>query len=63
MLGLRRNSKNKTDRKVAIAFANGYYQGTMTERERIITALLDDAVIITNVDVKALERVVEIVEG
>jgi len=63
MNGFRPNSKDKKERKLTFAFARGYHRGIKAERERIITELLDDAVIITNVDVKILERVVEIVEG
>lgn len=45
------------------AFAKGYHKGIESERERIINELINDAVISTNVDVKILERVIEIVEG
>jgi len=63
MSGFRPNSKDKKERKLTFAFARGYHRGTVAERERIISDLLQDAVVITNVDVKLLERIVEIVEG
>jgi hypothetical protein len=63
MNGFRPSSKEKKERKLTFAFARGYHRGTIAERERIITDLLRDSLIITNVDVKILERVVEIVEG
>ena len=63
MNGLRPSSKEKKERRLTFAFARGYHRGVKDERERIISDLLDDAVIITNVDVKLLERVVQIVEG
>jgi hypothetical protein len=63
MNGFRPNSKDKKERKLTFAFARGYHRGVREERERIITDLLSDSLIITNVDVKILERVVEIVEG
>ncbi|CAB4157661.1 hypothetical protein UFOVP692_35 [uncultured Caudovirales phage] len=63
MNGFRPNSKDKKERKLTFAFARGYHRGVREERERIITDLLRDSLIITNVDVKILERVVEIVEG
>jgi hypothetical protein len=63
MNGFRPNSKDKKERKLTFAFARGYHRGTLAERDRIIADLLEDAVVITNVDVKILERVVEIVEG
>jgi hypothetical protein len=63
MSGFRPNSKDKKERKLTFAFARGYHRGVREERERIITDLLRDSLIITNVDVKILERVVEIVEG
>jgi hypothetical protein len=63
MSGFRPDRKEKKERKLTFAFARGYHRGVRDERERIITDLLEDAVIITNVDVKLLERVVEIVEG
>ena len=56
-------SSKKKNRKNVIFFRKGYLQGVLNERERIVSELLQDAVVITNVDVKALERVVEIVEG
>jgi hypothetical protein len=62
MNGFRPNSKEKKERKLTFAFARGYHRGVKAERERIITELLEDAVIITNVDVKLLERIVQIVE-
>jgi hypothetical protein len=62
MNGFRPNSNEKKERKLTFAFARGYHRGVKAERERIITELLEDAVIITNVDVKLLERVVQIVE-
>jgi hypothetical protein len=63
MSGFRPSSKEKKERRLTFAFARGYHRGVKDERERIITDLLEDAVIITNVDIKLLERVVEIVEG
>ena len=63
MNGFRPNSKEKKERRITFAFARGYHRGIKDERERIISELLEDAVIITNVDVQLLERVVEIVEG
>lgn len=45
------------------AFGKGYLAGVQNERERIINELIKDAVVCTNVDVKILERIVEIVEG
>jgi len=63
MSGLRPNWKDKKERKLTFAFARGYHAGVKAERNRIITDLLSDSLIITNADVKILERVVEIVEG
>jgi hypothetical protein len=63
MNGFRPNSREKKERRLTFAFARGYHRGIKDERERIISELLEDAVIITNVDVQLLERVVEIVEG
>lgn len=63
MNGFRPSSKEKQERKRTFIFAKGYHKGIKDERERIITDLLRDGVIITNLDVKILERVVEIVEG
>lgn len=63
MSGFRPNSKDKKERKLTFAFARGYHRGVREERERIITDLLEDAVVITNLDVELLERIVEIVEG
>jgi hypothetical protein len=63
MNGFRPNLKDKKERKLTFAFARGYHSGVKAERNRIIADLLEDAVVITNVDVKILERVVEIVEG
>jgi hypothetical protein len=62
MNGFRPNSKDKKERKLTFAFARGYHRGVIAERERIISELLEDAVIITNLDVKLLERIVQIVE-
>ena len=62
MNGFRPNSKEKKERQLTFAFARGYHRGVIAERERIISELLEDAVIITNVDVKLLERIVQIVE-
>lgn len=62
MRGLPLNSK-KRNRKNVIFFRKGYVEGVLNERERIVQELLQDAVVITNVDVKALERIIEIVEG
>jgi hypothetical protein len=63
MNGFRPNSKDKKERKLTFAFARGYHRGTLAERERIISDLLKDGVVITNVEVKILERIIEIVEG
>jgi hypothetical protein len=63
MNGFRPNSKEKKERKLTFAFARGYHRGVIAERERIISDLLKDAVVITNLDVEVLERIVEIVEG
>jgi hypothetical protein len=63
MNGFRPNSKEKKERRLTFAFARGYHRGIKDERERIISELLEDAVIVTNLDVNLLERVVEIVEG
>ncbi len=62
MNGFKMNWQRKT-RKKAIVYSKGYVHGARNERERIISDLLKDAVIITNLDVEILERVVEIVEG
>lgn len=62
MNGFRLSSKKK-NRKNVIFFRKGYVEGVLNERERIVQELLQDAVVITNIDVKALERIVEIVEG
>lgn len=62
MNGLLFSSKKK-NRKNVIYFRKGYLEGVLNERERIVEELLKDAVVITNIDVKALERIVEIVEG
>ena len=62
MNGFRPSAKEKKERKLTFAFARGYHRGVIAERERIISELLEDAVIITNVDVKLLERIVQIVE-
>jgi len=63
MSGFRPSSSEKKERKLTFAFARGYHRGVREERERIIAELLKDAVIITNLEIKLLERVVEIVEG
>jgi hypothetical protein len=63
MSGFRPDSKEKKERRLTFAFARGYHRGIKDERERIISDFLDDAVIVTNIDVKLLERIVEIVEG
>jgi hypothetical protein len=63
MNGFRPNSREKKERRLTFAFARGYHRGIKDERERIISELLEDAVIVTNLDVNLLERVVEIVEG
>lgn len=63
MSGFRPSSKELKERKKTFIFARGYHKGVIDERERIISALLKDAVIITNLDVDLLERIVEIVEG
>lgn len=62
MRGLLLNSKKK-NRKNVIFFRKGYVEGVLNERERIVQELLLDAVVITNIDAKALERIVKIVEG
>jgi hypothetical protein len=63
MSGFRPSRAEKQERKRTFIFAKGYHRGVKDERERIITDLLEDAVIVTNLDIKLLERVVEIVEG
>jgi hypothetical protein len=63
MNGFRPSSKEKKERRLTFAFARGYHRGVREERERIISDLLKDGVIITNLDVEILERVVKIVEG
>jgi hypothetical protein len=63
MSGFRPSSKEQKERKRTFVFAKGYHRGVQDERDRIVNALLKDAVIITNLDVELLERVVEIVEG
>jgi hypothetical protein len=63
MSGFRPSSKELKERKKTFIFAKGYHRGAQAERDRIIEELLKDAVIITNLDVKLLERIVEIVEG
>jgi hypothetical protein len=63
MNGFRPSSKEKKERQLTFAFARGYHRGVREERERIISDLLKDGVIITNLDVEILERVVKIVEG
>ena len=63
MNGLRPNWRDRKERKETFIFAKGYHKGVKEERDRIISDLLRDAVIITNLEVKLLERVVEIVEG
>jgi hypothetical protein len=62
MIGFRSKLKKK-NRKNTIFFRKGYLEGVLNERQRIVYELLQDAVVITNVDIKALERIVEIVEG
>jgi hypothetical protein len=64
MTGFRRTWKNKKkSRRNVIFFRKGYVEGVLSERERIVSELLKDAVIITNLDIELLEKVVEIVEG
>jgi hypothetical protein len=64
MSGFRRTWQNKkASRRNAIFFQKGYVEGVLSERERIVSELLKDAVIITNLDIELLEKVVEIVEG
>jgi hypothetical protein len=63
MNGFRPNAKDKKERRLTFVFARGYHLAVKDERERIITDLLSDAVIVTSVDVRLLERVVKIVEG
>lgn len=64
MSGFRRNWQNKKkSRKNVIYFRRGYVEGVISERERIVSELLKDAVVITNLDVEILERVIEVVEG
>jgi len=62
MNGFKLNWQRKT-RKNLLFYSKGFVHGARNERERIISDLLKDAVIITNLDVEILERVVEIVEG
>jgi hypothetical protein len=64
MTGFRRTWQNKKEsRRNVIFFRKGYVEGVLSERERIVSELLKDAVIITNLDIELLEKVVEIVEG
>ena len=64
MTGFRRTWQNKKEsRRNVIFFRKGYVAGVLAERERIVSELLKDAVIITNLDIELLEKVVEIVEG
>ena len=63
MSGFRPNWLEKKNRRRTLVFGKGYIQGVRDERERIISELLKDGVIITNLDVDLLERVIEIVEG
>lgn len=63
MIGFRPSWQEKKSRRRTMIFGKGYIQGVRDERERIISELLKDGVIITNLDVELLERVIEIVEG
>lgn len=63
MSGFRPNWQEKKSRRKTIIFGKGYIAGVREERERIVSDLLRDAVVITNLDVELLERVIEIVEG
>lgn len=63
MNGSRPNWKARKERQNSLIWAKGYHRGVQDERERIIIDLLRDGVVITNLDVKLLERIVEIVEG
>jgi hypothetical protein len=49
-------------RKRVKAFGKGYNRGAEDERERIIDDLLRDSLVITQIDVRVLERIVEIIE-
>jgi hypothetical protein len=63
MKGWRPDKAEKKERSKTEAFARGYDRGTQATKNRIIEALLKDAVVTTNVNIDALERIVEIVES
>lgn len=63
MKGWRPDKAEKKERSRTEAFARGYDRGTQATKNRIIEALLKDAVVTTNVNIDALERIVEIVES
>jgi hypothetical protein len=63
MSGFRPDRNERKERRRIFVFANGYQRGITDERERIISDLLKDAVVITNLDARMLERIVDIVEG
>lgn len=63
MKGWRPDKAEKKERSRTESFARGYDRGTQATKNRIIEALLKDAVVTTNVNIDALERIVEIVES
>jgi hypothetical protein len=63
MKGWRPDKAEKKERSKTEAFARGYDRGAHATKNRIIEALLKDAVVTTNVNIDALERIVEIVES
>jgi len=63
MEGWRPDKAERKERSRTEAFARGYNRGTQATKDRIIESLLKDAVVTTNVDLVALERIVEIVES
>lgn len=66
LMGFRPSKSEKQERRRVEAFARGYERGgaDMKEhvQEMIITSLVNDAVISTNLDTKTLEHIVKIVE-
>jgi hypothetical protein len=63
MKGWRPDKAEKKERSRTEAFTRGYDRGAQATKDRIIESLLKDAVVTTNVDLVALERIVEIVES
>jgi hypothetical protein len=53
----------RIERKRTNAFAKGYARGAEDEMERIIDQLLRDSLVITQIEVRVLERIIEIVEN